>query len=194
MRIGLCALFLTGASAFVGPISSRTTQIARAQNFALRLTKESDDTPPPTAAASDGDANANAAAADETQQQQQGDDDDQAASAAEAEHEEWLANLKSKEIQEVREELIFKYVKLGKGQEEAEREVDKFLSDPEQSEQYLEMRRYAKAQADELGPELILQLGGAFALGLGATVIPKYISAYKVSRNSIRTQLTGRKK
>ena len=89
--------------------------------------------------------------------------------------------LKSAEIQEVRQELLMKYVQLGKSPEDAEREVDNFLSDPEQSEQYLEMRRYAKAQADELGFELYLQLGGAFLIGLAATVLPKYISAYQVS-------------
>ena len=89
--------------------------------------------------------------------------------------------LKSAEIQEVRQELIMKYVQLGKSPEDAEREVDSFLSDPEQSEQYLEMRRYAKAQADELGFELYLQLGGAFLIGLAATVLPKYITTYQVS-------------
>ena len=88
--------------------------------------------------------------------------------------------LKSAEIQEVRQELIMKYVQLGKSPEDAERDVDDFLSDPEQSNQYLEMRRYAKAQADELGFDLYFQLGGAFFIGLAATSLPKYYNAYKV--------------
>lgn len=42
------------------------------------------------------------------------------------------------------------------------------------------MRRYAKAQADELmGFESIFVIGGAFFLGLGGNVLIKYISAYK---------------
>jgi hypothetical protein len=88
--------------------------------------------------------------------------------------------LQSAEIQEVRDALISKYVQLGKSPEDAEREVDGFLSDPERSKQYLEMRRYAKAQADELGFELYLQLGGAMLIGFAATTLNNYYSAYKV--------------
>jgi len=81
---------------------------------------------------------------------------------------------------EVTMELVAKYVSAGKSQEYAQQEVDKFLSDPERSEKYLDMRRYAKAQANELmGFESILVIGGAFALGLTGNVLIKYISAYK---------------
>jgi hypothetical protein len=88
-------------------------------------------------------------------------------------NERWMEQLQSTEIQQVRLEMVEKYVELGKTYVEAEVEVDKFLSDPEQSLQYLEMRRYAKSQ-ELVGPELLVQLGGAFALGLFATVGAKH--------------------
>jgi|EP00979_Chaetoceros_neogracilis_P005433 hypothetical protein len=77
-------------------------------------------------------------------------------------------------------ELVAKYVSAGKTQEYAQQEVEKFLSDPDRSEKFLDMRRYAKAQANELmGFESIFVIGGAFALGLTGNVLIKYISAYK---------------
>mmetsp|Transcript_9009 Transcript_9009/g.13233 ORF Transcript_9009/g.13233 Transcript_9009/m.13233 type:complete len:170 (+) Transcript_9009:207-716(+) len=86
--------------------------------------------------------------------------------------------MKNQEMKEVREELVTKYLSAGKSQEFAEQEVDEFLSDPERSEKFLEMRRYAKAQANELmGFESILILGGAFFLGLLGTVGGKYLAA-----------------
>lgn len=88
--------------------------------------------------------------------------------------------IDSHAIQEVKAELVAKYVAAGKSEEYAQQEVDKFLSDPDRSEKYLDMRRYAKAQADELmGFESIFVIGGAFFLGLGGNVLIKYISAYK---------------
>lgn len=99
------------------------------------------------------------------------DDDDEAKALLMKER--WMAQLQSTEVQQVRLEMVQKYVELGKTPEEAEIEVDKFLSDPEQSLQYLEMRRYAKSQ-ELVGPELLVQLAGAFALGLFATVGSKY--------------------
>mmetsp|Transcript_39552 Transcript_39552/g.55736 ORF Transcript_39552/g.55736 Transcript_39552/m.55736 type:complete len:175 (-) Transcript_39552:375-899(-) len=161
MRIDIstiCALLLvSGANGFAAPY--RRSQHSNSLTAVRSAAKESEST--------------ESAAEGDTPQ------DNDAETAAVQEHEAWMEQVQSEEIQEVRAELIYKYVQLGKGQEEAENEVDKFLSDPEQSKQYLEMRRYAKAQADELGPELVLQLGGAFVIGLSATVIPKYISAYK---------------
>ncbi len=77
---------------------------------------------------------------------------------------EWLKQLQSTEIQEVRKELVGKYVELGKTQTEAEIEVDRFLADPDQSGQYLQMRRLAKSQ-ELVGPEFFFQLAGSFALG-----------------------------
>ena len=73
-----------------------------------------------------------------------------------------------------------KYLSAGKSQDYAEQEVDKFLSDPDRSEKYLDMRRYAKAQANEfMGFESIVVVGGAFFLGMMGTVGGKYLSAYK---------------
>mmetsp|Transcript_3573 Transcript_3573/g.6086 ORF Transcript_3573/g.6086 Transcript_3573/m.6086 type:complete len:156 (-) Transcript_3573:209-676(-) len=79
--------------------------------------------------------------------------------------------------QEVREELIAKYMEMGKSRELAENEIDEFLQDPEQSRKYLEMRAYAQSQADLLGPELYLQFFGYFMLGVIGTVGPKYYHA-----------------
>mmetsp|Transcript_27861 Transcript_27861/g.42182 ORF Transcript_27861/g.42182 Transcript_27861/m.42182 type:complete len:168 (+) Transcript_27861:154-657(+) len=88
---------------------------------------------------------------------------------------EWMEQLQSSEIQEVRKEMVAKYVSFGKTLEDAEREVDKFLSDPEQSLQYLEMRQYAKSQ-ELMGSnaESMFLLIGAFFLGLAGTVAIKY--------------------
>lgn len=94
--------------------------------------------------------------------------------------ESWQIQLESKEVQEVRQELIQKYISLGRTMEYAEVEVDKFLSDPERSQKFLEMRRYAKAQANELmGFETAVTIGGAFFVGLFGNVLIKYIAAYK---------------
>jgi len=88
--------------------------------------------------------------------------------------------LKNQEMTEVRMELIQKYISAGKSREFAEEEVDKFLSDPERSEQFLDMRRYAKAQANELmGFETVFVIGGAFFLGLLGNVGVKYFAAYR---------------
>ncbi len=76
----------------------------------------------------------------------------------------WLKQLQSTEIQQVRNEIVQKYVQLGKTLEEAQVDVDRFLADPEQSYPYLEMRRSAKSQ-ELVGPELFLQLAGSFAVG-----------------------------
>mmetsp|Transcript_4358 Transcript_4358/g.6377 ORF Transcript_4358/g.6377 Transcript_4358/m.6377 type:complete len:199 (-) Transcript_4358:217-813(-) len=84
------------------------------------------------------------------------------------------------EVQEMRNEMVQKYVKAGKPREDAEVEVDKFLSDPERSEKYLDMRRYAKAQSDAMmGFESPLFIFGGFFLGLMGTVGLNYVSAYK---------------
>mmetsp|Transcript_23029 Transcript_23029/g.26279 ORF Transcript_23029/g.26279 Transcript_23029/m.26279 type:complete len:172 (+) Transcript_23029:156-671(+) len=90
-------------------------------------------------------------------------------------HQEWIEQLQSSEIQEVRAEMVNKFLSFGKTAEEAEKEVDKFLCDPEQSLQYLEMRQYAKEQ-QLVGSnvESIMSLAGAFALGLIGTMTIKY--------------------
>ena len=60
--------------------------------------------------------------------------------------------------------MMQKFVELGRTLEEAQIEVDQFLLDPEQSHQYLEMRRFAKSQ-ELVGPEFFVQLIGSFAVG-----------------------------
>jgi hypothetical protein len=77
----------------------------------------------------------------------------------------WVDQLKAPLMQDVRDELIQKYMAQGVLQETAEQEVDLFLEDTERSQQYLEMRMYAQLQADDLGVEFGLQLLGAFVLG-----------------------------
>lgn len=90
--------------------------------------------------------------------------------------EEWRAQLESDQVKEVRMELIQKYLSTGHDMELAEKEVDKFLSDPERSLQYLEMRDYAKSQ-NEMGFETALTLGAAFVIGLVGNVGMKYFAA-----------------
>lgn len=90
--------------------------------------------------------------------------------------EEWMAQLESDQVQEVRTELIAKYVSQGSTVEFATVEVDKFLSDPERSLEYMEMRRYAKEQ-NELGFEGALQYGAFFLIGLLGNVGANYYSA-----------------
>lgn len=94
------------------------------------------------------------------------------------EEELWKQQLQSQEIQDVRKELVQKYTSLGRSVEYAEAEVDEFLSDRERSQQFLEMRRYAQAQADDLTPTgSVGQVGLAFFIGLIATVGPKLFAA-----------------
>mmetsp|Transcript_9158 Transcript_9158/g.13290 ORF Transcript_9158/g.13290 Transcript_9158/m.13290 type:complete len:181 (+) Transcript_9158:202-744(+) len=89
----------------------------------------------------------------------------------------WSEQLESQEFTEVREELVNKYLELGRSLEYAEAEVTEFLSDRDRSEKFIEMRRYAKAQADYgmgLGP-----LISVFFIGLLGNVGAKYFFAYK---------------
>jgi len=98
-----------------------------------------------------------------------------------SQQENWQIHLQSVEVQEVREQLVEKYLSLGRSQEYAESEVDNFLNDPNRSQKFLEMRRYAKSQQDAaMGFENILMYGGAFFLGLLGDGIFKYFAAYKV--------------
>jgi len=96
-------------------------------------------------------------------------------------HQEWIEQLQSSEIQEVRQEMVAKYVSFGKTIEDAEKEVDKFLSDPEQSLQYLEMREYAKSQ-ELMGAnaESLMFLVGAFLLGVCGSAAIKYFDLVSI--------------
>jgi len=77
----------------------------------------------------------------------------------------------SPEIQEIRQELVKKYVKkvAGSSYEEAQKQVDDFLSDPEQSYTFIEMKKNAKAP-DGLTDDL-LTLGVSLAVGLAHTIL-----------------------
>ena len=91
----------------------------------------------------------------------------------------WEEQLQTPLMQEVRVELINKYLENGVSHEVAEKEVTIFLNDRERSEKYLEMRTYAQAQADDLGIGFGLQLMGGFLVGFVGIAAPKYIAAYK---------------
>ena len=95
----------------------------------------------------------------------------------------WTEKLDSKLLEEVRLELIAKYLERGITEEEAQNEVDAFLADQERAEQYLEMRMYASAQADDLGLGLIVQLVGGFLIGFLISVGPKYFHVFQEAAN-----------
>ena len=83
----------------------------------------------------------------------------------------WQLRLQTKEVQEVRQELIKKYVALGRDEAYAESEVDQFLNDPARSLQFLDMKRYAKEHS-ELGFETVIQYATAFLIGMCITSLP----------------------
>jgi len=92
----------------------------------------------------------------------------------------WSIDVTSEEVQVVREELIQKFLRSGRTLQHAETEVDKFLGDRDRSYQFLEMRRYANAQAEDLrDPWTYIQLGGAFVIGLGGSILSKSFAAWK---------------
>mmetsp|Transcript_276 Transcript_276/g.367 ORF Transcript_276/g.367 Transcript_276/m.367 type:complete len:165 (-) Transcript_276:270-764(-) len=95
-----------------------------------------------------------------------------------SQEESWQVYLQSSEVQEVREQLIEKYLSLGRSQEYAEVEIDKFLNDPERSRKFLEMRKYVKSQKDaSMGFENFFLYGSAFFFGLLGDMIFKYIQS-----------------
>jgi galactose-1-phosphate uridylyltransferase len=95
-----------------------------------------------------------------------------------SEEDSWQLYLQSRDVQEVRQELIEKYLSLGRSQEYAETEIDKFLNDPSRSQKFLEMKKYVKSQEDaSMGFENFLLYGGAFFVGLLGDAIFKYIVA-----------------
>jgi hypothetical protein len=79
-------------------------------------------------------------------------------------------------LQEVRQQLIDKYLSLGRSQEYAEVEIDNFLNDPSRSRKFLEMKKYVKSQENaSMGFENFFLYGGAFLVGLLGDGIFKYI-------------------
>jgi hypothetical protein len=87
-------------------------------------------------------------------------------SSSSSKQEQWRDQLQSKEVQRVREDLLRNFLRHGRSREYAEAEVDEFLSDPERAQPFLEMKRYAASQADDLlAPEPIFQFVLAFFSG-----------------------------
>jgi hypothetical protein len=94
--------------------------------------------------------------------------------------ESWQEYLQSREVQEVKEQLIQKYLSLGRSQEYAEKEIDTFLNDKSRSQKFLEMRKYVKSQQNaSLGFENFFFYGGAFFVGLLGDATFKYILQYQ---------------
>jgi len=96
----------------------------------------------------------------------------------------WLEQLSSPQIQQVRTEMLQKYIACGKSAETAEREVDAFLRDREKAQPFIEMRQYAKRKFDDMGLEIIVQTTTIFFVCLFATIGLQYYSAYMVSNAS----------
>ena len=87
------------------------------------------------------------------------------------------------QLKEVRQQLIEKYLSLGRSQEYAEVEIDNFLNDQSRSQKFLEMRKYVKSQQDaSMGFENLFLYGGAFLFGLLGDAIFKFTVSYLVSQ------------
>jgi len=101
--------------------------------------------------------------------------------------EEWRRRLRTSEVQNVRKELIKKYLAMGRTEDVAIREVDEFLNDRERSTPFLEMRHYAKVHQD-LGPEIPIIFILFYLLGLAGSVIMDVYTANRVRKenNAIR--------
>ena len=92
----------------------------------------------------------------------------------------WQEYLQTREVQEVRQQLIDKYLSLGRTQEYAEVEIDRFLNDPSRSQKFLEMRKYVKSQEDaSMGFENFLLYGCAFIFGLLGDAIFKHLLSFQ---------------
>ncbi len=82
----------------------------------------------------------------------------------------------------MRQELVDKYLSLGRSQEYAEVEIDSFLNDPSRSQKFLEMRKYAKSQENaSMGFEDFVLYGCAFLVGLLGDQIFKVLALQQVS-------------
>jgi hypothetical protein len=85
------------------------------------------------------------------------------------------------EIQVIRQELATQYVRrvVGSTYEEAQRIVDEFLSDPDQSDQFIKMKREAKK--DGLSDDLFI-VGITLAIGVAHIIFGFY---YLVSQHAV---------
>lgn len=93
----------------------------------------------------------------------------------------WEEQLQTPQIQQVRDEMLQKYISLGKSTETAEREVDAFLRDRQRAEPFVEMRQYAKRKFDDMGLEIVFQTLSITLFCLFVTLGFQYHAAYVVS-------------
>ncbi len=93
----------------------------------------------------------------------------------------WEEQLKTPQIQQVRDEMLQKYISLGKSADRAEREVDAFLRDRERAQPFIEMRQYAKRKFDDMGLEIVFQTATITFFCLFTTLALQYHAAYVVS-------------
>lgn len=100
--------------------------------------------------------------------------------------EQWLEQLSSPQIQQVRNEILQKYISLGKSSRVAECQVDAFLRDREKAQPFIEMRQQAKRNFDDMGLETAVQTTVIFVTCLVTTIGLQYYSAYMVSVNMFR--------
>lgn len=97
----------------------------------------------------------------------------------------WLEQLQTPQIQEVRKEMLQKYIALGKSSDVAELEVDAFLRDRERAKPFVEMRQYAKRKFDDMGLEIVVQTTVITLFCLFCTIGLQYYSAYMVSASFV---------
>uniref|UniRef100_A0A7S2S5F0 Uncharacterized protein n=1 Tax=Eucampia antarctica TaxID=49252 RepID=A0A7S2S5F0_9STRA len=84
---------------------------------------------------------------------------------ATAEYLQRARHMSYSEVMEIRNELIEKYLSLGRSQEYAEAEVDEFLKDDKRSAKYLDLKRYARAEGSLMGFENVVQVGAVLFAG-----------------------------
>jgi len=86
------------------------------------------------------------------------------------------------EVTEIRNELIEKYLSIGRTQEYAEAEVDEFLQDDTRSAKYLDLKRYSRAEGALMGFEDVVQFGAALLFGhMMSDVMKIYMDYQQIS-------------
>lgn len=75
------------------------------------------------------------------------------------------AQMSTEEVLEIRNELIQKYLSIGRSQEYAEAEVDEFLRDEKRSAKYFDMKRYARTEGGVMGFETAVQVCAYLLMG-----------------------------
>ena len=75
------------------------------------------------------------------------------------------AQMSTEEVLEIRNELIQKYLSIGRSQEYAEAEVDEFIRDEKRSAKYFDMKRYARKEGGVMGFETAVQICAYLLMG-----------------------------